>query len=305
MNNSKNATFLFHRDFMEYHQDRFEDFSLMVYKNEKLVALLPANRVEDELFSHQGLTYGGLILPKNIRFENVLQCFETLLKFLHEQNIHTLYLKEIPAIYHQIPAEEIAYLIFILNGKLMRKDTLSVIDLQNKLLFSKSRLEGVKRANKHGLIVKNDDDFEAFWNRILIPNLSKKHHAKPVHSLEEILYLKAKFPKNIKQFNVYYGDQIVAGATLFETKTVAHCQYISGNDDKNILGSLDGLHHYLITSVYANTRYFDFGISNENEGRNINSGLQFWKEGFGARTMTQDFYKIDTKNHTALQTVLK
>src|SRR5690606_25377569 len=104
--------------------------------------------------------------------------------------------------------------------------------------------------------------------RILIPNLSKKHHAKPVHSLEEILYLKAKFPKNIKQFNVYYGDQIVAGATLFETKTVAHCQYISGNDDKNILGSLDGLHHYLITSVYANTRYFDFGISNENEGRN-------------------------------------
>lgn len=305
VSSSKNATFLFHRDFMEYHQDRFEDFSLMVYKNEKLVALLPANKVEDELHSHQGLTYGGLVLPKNIRFENVLKCFEMLLGFLHEQNIHTLYLKELPTIYHQIPAEEIAYLIFILNGKLVRKDTLSVIGLQNKLPFSKSRLEGIKRTNNHGLSIRNDDDFKTFWKKILKPNLSKKHDANPVHSLEEILYLKEKFPKNIKQFNVYHGNKIVAGATIFETKTVAHCQYISGNDDKNSLGSLDGLHDYLINTVYTNKRYFDFGISNENDGRNINAGLQFWKEGFGARTMTQDFYKIDTKNHIALQTVFR
>ena len=44
---------------MDYHKDRFEDYSLMVFKDEKLVAVLPANRVEDKLFSHQGLTYGG------------------------------------------------------------------------------------------------------------------------------------------------------------------------------------------------------------------------------------------------------
>ena len=28
---AKNATFLFHRDFMEYHKDRFEDYSLMIF----------------------------------------------------------------------------------------------------------------------------------------------------------------------------------------------------------------------------------------------------------------------------------
>ena len=39
---SKNATFLFRRDFIEYHQDRFSDNSLMVYKNNTLFALLPA-----------------------------------------------------------------------------------------------------------------------------------------------------------------------------------------------------------------------------------------------------------------------
>ena len=39
---AKNATFLFNRNFMEYHSDRFEDFSLMIYdkKKEKLVELI-------------------------------------------------------------------------------------------------------------------------------------------------------------------------------------------------------------------------------------------------------------------------
>lgn len=302
---SKNATFLFQRDFMEYHQDRFEDFSLMVFKKEKLVALMPANRLGNELHSHQGLTYGGLLLPKNIRFEIVLNSFETLLKFLHKENITTLHIKEVPSIYCHIPSEEIQYLNFILKAELIRRDTLSVIDNQNKLKFSNSRLEGIKRGNKHGLQIVNDDDFETFWNSILKINLESKHHAKPVHSLEEILYLKEKFPGNIKQFNVYHNSQIVAGATIFETNKVAHCQYISGNDAKNALGSLDILHDYLINAVYVDKRYFDFGTSNENNGKNINEGLQFWKEGFGARTVTQDFYKIETKNFQELKTVLK
>ena len=31
---AKNATFLFQRDFMDYHQDRFEDFSLNMVQRE-------------------------------------------------------------------------------------------------------------------------------------------------------------------------------------------------------------------------------------------------------------------------------
>ena len=305
VSHSKNGTFLFQRDFMEYHQDRFDDFSLMVFKKKKLVAILPANRIGNALHSHQGLTYGGLILSHTIRFESVLNSFLVLLKFLFNQNISSLCIKEIPSIYHQLPSEEINYLNFILNAELLRRETLSVIDNQNRLKFSNSRLDGVKRSSKHGLRIQNDDDFEVFWNAILKVNLKKKHGVTPVHSLEEILYLKSKFPKHIKQFNVYHKDQIVAGATIFESHNVAHCQYISGNDDKNTLGSLDALHDYLINTVYSDKRYFDFGTSNENSGRQINEGLQFWKEGFGARTITQDFYKIETKNYEELKTVLK
>ena len=98
---------------------------------------------------------------------------------------------------------------------------------------------------------------------------------------------------------------MVAGTTIFETSQVAHCQYISGNDDNNILGSLDFLHDYLINKVYQKKRYFDFGTSNEEQGQHINVGLQFWKEGFGARTITQDFIEIDPKNHAKLKLVFK
>ncbi|WP_299389823.1 GNAT family N-acetyltransferase [uncultured Gelidibacter sp.] len=301
---SKNGTFLFQRDFMEYHKDRFEDFSLMVFEKDEIVGLFPANRVGDALYSHQGLTYGGLILASDVKFKTVLKCFQSLLKYLSNEHIASLHIKEIPSIYHQIPSQEVQYLNFILEAQLERRNVLSVIDNHNKLKFSKSRREGVKRGQQHDLLITNDDNFEAFWNSILKPNLNKKYNADPVHSLDEILYLKEKFPNNIKQFNVYHEERIVAGATIFETAQVAHCQYISGNSDKNILGSLDALHRYLITEVYADKRYFDFGPSNDNYGKTINHGLQFWKEGFGARTMTQDFYKIETKNHPKLDAVL-
>ncbi|WP_147678938.1 GNAT family N-acetyltransferase [Algibacter pacificus] len=304
VSHSKNGTFLFHRDFMEYHQDRFEDFSLLIYFKNKLVALLPANKKDHEVYSHQGLTYGGVLFTEQVKFDRVLNIFKSVLQFLKDCSITSFFIKEIPSIYPRVFTEEINYLMFILKAELFRKDTLSVININNKALkISRNRLEGYKRGVKHNLVVKEVEDFELFWNQILIKNLEQKHKAKPVHSLDEITLLKKRFPKNIRQFNVYHDKNIVAGTTIFETEHVAHAQYISGNDDKNTLGSLDFLHHYLINETFNAKRYFDFGTSNENNGLHINKGLQFWKEGFGARTVTQDFYKIDVNNYPLLNTV--
>lgn len=288
---------------MEYHQDRFEDFSLMVFEKDKLVAVLPANKLENEVYSHQGLTYGGIILRKAIKFDSVLGIFKQLLKYLSNNGIESMVLKQIPSIYNSVFSEEIQYLLFILKAKSIKRDTLSVINLNEKLKISNNRLEGFKRGKKHHLLVKEEDDFEMFWNTILIKNLEEKHNAKPVHSLEEIRLLKKSFPNNIRQFNVYKDDKIVAGTTVFESKYVAHSQYISGDKNKNETGCLDFLHIHLINEIFKNKKYFDFGTSNENNGLQINKGLQFWKEGFGARTVIQDFYKISTANYEALNTV--
>jgi len=304
VSNAKNATFLFHRDFMDYHRDRFEDYSLLVFKNGKILAVFPANQIGDSIFSHKGLTYGGLAVEKLLKFQDVVNCFKVLLIHLKTNGFKLLNLKIIPAIYNDFPSDEINYLMFVLKAELIRRDILSVIDLRKKNTFSKNRIEGCKRANKYSLKIKEDSVFDDFWNNILIPKLKSKHDVSPVHSLDEIKILKQRFPNNIRQFNVYLNQDIVAGTTIFETKNVAHVQYISANKDKNILGSLDFLFSYLIENVFQDKKYFDFGISNENEGKNINQGLLFWKEGFGARSITQDFYRIDIKNDNNLNRIM-
>lgn len=303
--NSKNATFLFHRNFMEYHAHRFTDFSLMVFKKSKLVALLPANLYSNTVYSHQGLTYGGLVLKNDMKFSEVLEVFSSLLSFLNNENISFLEIKLMPSMYCSLPSDELSYLLFLLQAELIKKENLSVVNQSYKIAISNNRLEGVKRGIKHNLKIEESNNFDGFWNTILIPNLNKKHGVMPVHSLNEIKQLHNKFPDNIKQYNVYHEGNLVAGTTMFITKNVAHCQYISGNQDKNILGSLDFLFEKLVNEVFADKLFFDFGSSNENNGRTINKGLQFWKEGFGARTVVQEFFKVKTANYKLLNSVMQ
>jgi hypothetical protein len=242
--------------------------------------------------SHQGLTYGGLIYSEKLKLTAVVVIFQSVLKFCHENGVSKLHLKMIPYIYHKLPSQELEYALFLSGAKLTRRDTLCVIEASAKIKIAANRLEGVKKALVNDLKIIETEDFTPFWNKILIPNLEHKFGVKPVHSLEEISLLQKRFPKNIKHYAVLKDDEIVAGTVLFESDTVIHAQYISAGESKNELGSLDFLYHYLITTVYTHKKYFDFGISNEEQGRKVNEGLQFWKEGFGARTVVQDFYEV-------------
>ena len=301
---SKNGTFLFHRDFMEYHNDRFEDYSLIFFEGNRPVALLPAHRVEGAVYSHWGLTYGGLLLSTNIKLSGVIAILKDLLQFLNNNGIARLYIKAIPHIYHKIPAEELEYALFLAHAKTIRRDSLFVIEKASAPAITKTRREAINRGKKNNLEIIEEPEFELFWNEILIPNLSAKHEAKPVHTAAEIVMLYKKFPNNIRHFNVYHNNIIVGGTTVFITDTVAHPQYISGNKDKNQLGSLDYLYAHLITNIFNDKKYFDFGISNEEQGRKLNGGLAFWKESFGARTIVHDFYEVETANFELLNNVL-
>ena len=297
---AKNATFLFARDFMEYHSDRFTDYSLLVYKDDLLYAVLPANIVGDKLYSHKGLTYGSLVLSKSAKLLYTFEAFKALLAFLNAKAISTLELRNIPTFYNTMPSDELSYFLFKANATLIKRDALMVIDTSTKIKFQKNRREGINKAKRNGLTIAVEDNFEGFWNEILIPNLQKKHGVAPVHSLEEIQLLATNFPDHIKQVNVYKDNVIVAGTTLFLTKTTIHPQYVSGNSDKNAFGSLDLAYDYIINHFDSSKRYFDFNISSEENGTALNSGLIFWKESCGARTYVADNYLIDTACYKTL-----
>lgn len=289
---AKNSTFLFHRNFMEYHKDRFEDFSLLIFDNKKLIAVLPANKVGEELHSHQGLTYGGIVINETIKLGEFVEVFESIYVFL-KQHFTKAVFKEMPKIYNKNFSDELLYVLFLKNARLVRRDTLSVIDYQSDFEISQKRKYEIRKGKKHQLEIKETQDFSEFWSELLIPNLQERHNTKPVHSLEEITLLHKYFPENIKQFNVYFEEKIIAGATIFETDNVVHIQYISSNELRSKTGSLDYLFDFLITKYTTPKRYFDFGISNENNGRILNEGLLYWKESFGAKTVVQDFYELD------------
>jgi hypothetical protein len=301
---AKNATFLFHRDFMEYHKDRFQDYSLIVLDGEKWVAVLPANVVGNEILSHQGLTYGGLVYKEKVKLASVIEIFKSILSFLNDNKIEKLQVKLIPSIYHQKPAEELNYALFLAEAQLTRRDSLAVIDLSKPYTISKTRKECIRRGIRNKLVIKEELNFKLFWEEVLVPNLDSKYQAKPVHTIAEIEMLQQKFSNNIRHFNVYQDDKIVAGTTIFISDNVAHPQYVSGMDNKNELGSLDFLYHHLITSVFKEKRFFDFGISNEKQGIKLNEGLVFWKESFGASIIVHDFYEVKTSNYGLLDTVM-
>ena len=86
---AKNGTFLFYRDFMEYHKDRFRDFSLMIFQKDELFAIIPANKSKDEVFSHQGLTFGGILLPFDIATETVFEIMDSVLDYLNQSEINS------------------------------------------------------------------------------------------------------------------------------------------------------------------------------------------------------------------------
>ena len=300
---AKNGTFLFQRDFMDYHSNRFKDYSLMVFKKNKLIGLLPANILENKIYSHQGLSYGGLLLKDTLKFKDVAAIFKSTLKFLDENGISEVYIKQIPRIYHQIPSDELDWLLKVAEANLYRIDLLSVIENSNPIKIASNRMEGVKKGVNQSLRIEESNNFARFWNEILIPNLSLRHGVAPVHNLEEIQTLSNSFPKNIKQFDVYKDTTIVGGATIFESKNVAHVQYISADQNKQQFGTLDFLFKYLIRERYSNKQYFDFGASNENQGKSINEGLQYWKECFGARSISQNFYEVKTSNYKNLESI--
>jgi len=302
---SKNTSFLFQRDFMEYHQDRFEDFSLLIFKEEKLRAVLPANRVGATLYSHQGLTYGGLVLDAEIRLKEVMELFQELLGFLSQSGIEVFELKMLPQFYQELPGDELDYLLFLTEAKLVKAETAAVIDYRNRIPLNSSRKNAVHQAVKAGFYIEKTTNFEPFWNQVLIPNLEKQHDAEPTHSLEEITSLAKRFKYNIHQFEVRDAQhQLLAGATIFETQVVAHVQYISATPEGKKQGALDFLFQQLIEEHFSHKWYFDFGTSNEQAGAKLNAGLQFWKETFGARTRIQRTYRLQTENSFKLENVV-
>jgi hypothetical protein len=289
---AKNATFLFARDYMDYHRDRFQDCSLLVFSDAEIVALFPANRTGADVHSHQGLTYGGVLTCNRMTTPLMLDAFAAIIAHLRAADCCTLFYKTIPAIYHRIPADEDRYALFLANAALYRRDVLSVVQVPPAIAPQARRRRGAAKAAKLGVAVSQSEDWAGYW-ALLSEHLKQRFGVAPVHSLAEIERLRRRFPGNIRLHVASLEQEILAGTVVFESARVAHVQYIASSERGRDLGALDALFLHLLEETYAAKAFFDFGSSNEQDGRVLNRGLIEQKEGFGARAVVHDFYRLE------------
>lgn len=289
---SKNATFLFDRNYMDYHSDRFQDSSLMVYYKSSLFSLLPANLKGDTLYSHQGLTYGGLLMTETCKAAMVRDLFKAINDYLSQQGIKRVVYKHIPWIYASLPSEEDLYALSnVCHASLVSRDVASVVMLDHRLPFSVLRKRGIKKAEKANVSIGEMQDCSEFWT-LLTDNLMDRYGAHPVHTLEEITLLKSRFPQHIRLFVASQGGHLVGGTLLYMDGRIAKTQYISANKEGKQVGALDLLFSQLIAQCEKDGyRYFDFGTSNCVENDDLNDSLIFQKEGFGGRSVCYDTYE--------------
>ncbi len=288
---SRNGTFLFKRTYMDYHRDRFEDYSLLYYDARgRLLGLLPANLSaaedgEKTLVSHEGLTYGGLVLGRRAGAETVLDMMASTLDYLRERDIRTFRYKQMPVCYHLYPSEEDEYALWRLGAELSVCNISSTIELSGPYTVppERRRRRCLARAEEKGYFVRETRTLAPFW-RIMSRNLREKYGVKPVHTIGEMRGLMDSFPEEITLYVADNGDGTQAGALMYLTRRTAHVQYAHASPQGKEDGALDMIYSLLLDK-YARCgyRFFDIGISNEDGGRKLNTNLLAQKEGFGAR----------------------
>lgn len=287
---AKNATFLFHRDFMEYHSDRFQDYSMMVFEEGKLVSVIPTNKVENKVFSHQGLTYGGFVFGESLSIDEINNIVTVVLEFLKNNEVVEFVIKEIISIYNGLGDFTS---ILKLNGfEVFTSKTNLAVDFKSDFKISKSKLKHFKRISSIGLEIKKEDDLSAFWNLVLIPRLQQKFNSKPVHSIDEITFLKEKFANNIFQYNVYLEDEILAGITIFKTDKVVKSQYGAITESGEKYRALDYLYINLINEYSNKFDFFDMGTVDDDSELGYNVGLLNQKRELGCVVFEQNFYRL-------------
>lgn len=297
---AKNATFLFDRNYMDYHSDRFKDHSAMVFEGETLRAILPAHEDGNQIVSHGGLTYGGLLLPQDIQLDETLRFFFHLFNYYHALGFESMIYKCIPQHYCTYPSYEDHYAMFVLQGKLIRRDTSCVFSQSTPLPYQHRRVRMIKKAKQLGCEIVKSNDPEFFWAQVLNPNLKDRFNATPVHSIDEIRFLMGQFPNNIHLYEIH-GTGILGGTLLFESAKVVHAQYISATPIGKEHGALDLLFDRLLNLIFTKKEFFSLGTSNGSDGQILNTSLLSWKEGFGARVHTLDTYEVQTANFEKLQ----
>ncbi len=298
-NGAANATFLHTRRFLSYHGERFNDLSLLVMDTGKLIGVFPAAQALSDpelVVSHPGITYGGLAHQGKLAGNRMIEALEAIVGHYAKAGYRGLQYKPLPFIYGRMPAEDDLYALFRLGAQRVRCDLSCSIDLAAaRRPLSERRRRGLKKAQAAVTHSSNPSLLGELWP-VIAQNLARKHDARPVHSLEELILLQERFPQQIQIHCALMAGVVEAGVVFFNTPRVWHAQYIAASEAAYEVSALDAVFDAAIVEAQqAGALYFDFGTSNEESGKVLNDGLYRFKSEFGGGGVAHEFYELDLK----------
>lgn len=285
---ANNGSFLFHRQYMEYHADRFADASLLLESRGKLVAVLPAHHREGVVCSHEGLTFGGLILRPKVNLHLVNQAVDAALQHYRSEGFQALRYNPMPFIYFQRPTQEDLACLLQRGAKLVQHKISCVASAGTQASATTQR--NIRSARLSGITIAPWSNLGEFY-QMLTTWLQHRHEAKPVHSLAELSLLRDRFPENILIRAAWKDGKPVSATMTFAHPTCLRLQYAACTDDGFKHHAGKAVDSHLLQSLRPGT-WLDFGTSMHPSTGELNASLHLSKELLGGRTLLQNTYEI-------------
>jgi lipid II:glycine glycyltransferase (peptidoglycan interpeptide bridge formation enzyme) len=298
---SDNGTLFHKRAFLNYHpKDRFNDASIYVSKNGKILSVLTAAVIERDgkkiLASHPGASYGGFVYDSDLNFKDAHDLVDMLLEYAQSLKVDRIQLTSPPIIYQTKYSNYFDFALYRNGFTYLKRDVSSIVQLdfnKDKLLdtYRAEARTATKKAMKQGIEITECDLFDEYYE-ILKKNLKLRHNVNPAHTLDELKLLKKLFPAKIRLWGAFLKDKLTAGVCNFSVNpNVVLAFYISHDEAYQEYRPVNLL-FYEIMKQYQQEgfRFLDFGIFTVN--MEPNWGLGRFKENFGARGIFRDtFYK--------------
>lgn len=280
--------------YFTYHANRFEDHSLLFKKASHILAVLPANRDGNVLWSHQGVSFGGLIMSQRARFDDVQEIFKLLLAHLREEGFEKLIYRALPHPYHVAPREDDLISLHRLGGRIVETKIHSMVRCEARTPRNKGWKNRISRSMKSGLQIRDDVDIDEFWpmvERIV----TEVYGTKPIHSLDEIRFLKSRLGDDMPLVTAHSSEGTLLGGHLFLRSAAAlTAMYIGESLEGRELGAGRFTLHHLLTKPAFKGLWLDLGQWVNPGNNEVLESLLAYKESAGARAILRHTWEIET-----------
>ena len=285
---SSNGEFMHSRIFLDYHKQKFKDYSLFVVHKSEIVALFPAAATQMhplDVVSHPGASYGGIVLNKKFGGEGLIQVTKTIIDYYSKIGVHSLKIKIKPWEYSKNIIGEEIYAWWRFGGALSKIDLSNIVDVPN-FQTSKRRKRTIKKLEDL-IRIEQGFDFVEIAYEIISQTLQERHSVVPVHSISEIQELLHRIPNHIRISCGFLGDTPVSALILFVNTNAAIVQYWGSTEDGRKINALDPLVLDAINwCSQQSLRWFVPGVSTSQDGLWVDTGIYDYKASWNANAIS-------------------